>query len=90
MPADAPGEILREILRTRGMTQADLARRMGRPAQIVSEIITGKKTITADTAVQLEQALGISAPLWLHLETDYRLHLARIRAALRTPPEATP
>ncbi len=86
----APGEVLREALQERGMTQSDLACRMARPAQVISEIVNGKKSITAATAIQLERVLGVSARFWLHLEADYRLHLARIRAALRTPPEATP
>ena len=54
-----PGELLAETIETAGLTQADLARRMGRPAQAINEIIRGAKEITAETAIQLERVLGI-------------------------------
>jgi len=61
------------------MTQVTLARAMGRPLQSINAIIRGKKVITADTAIQLERVLGISAEMWLNLETRYQLTLARRR-----------
>ena len=54
-----PGEVLEEELEARGMTQKELAVRLGTPA--ITEIIKGKKSITPDTAVMLEKALGIYA-----------------------------
>ena len=54
-----PGEILEEELKTVGMTQADLAARTGRPAQAINEIIRGRKSLTHDTALELEKVLGI-------------------------------
>ena len=52
----------------------DRARRIGRPANAINEIINGKKTITAETALQLEGVLPeIPARFWLNLETDYQL-----------------
>ena len=72
-----PGGLLGEEIEYRGVTQRELAERMGRPPQVVNEIIRGKKAITADTAVQLEAALGISARFWLNLQTSYDLTLAR-------------
>jgi HTH-type transcriptional regulator/antitoxin HigA len=74
-----PGELLEEELEERDMSQAELARLMGRPAQAVNEIIHARKQITPETALQLERALGIPAYLWLNLESDYRLTLARAR-----------
>jgi HTH-type transcriptional regulator/antitoxin HigA len=75
-----PGETLAEELEARGMTQRDLAAKIGRPPQAVNEIIRGKKSITADTALALEEALeGISAKFWLNLQADYDLTLARRR-----------
>lgn len=73
----APGQVLREALKLRGMTQTDLAQRMGRPVQMVNEVVNGKKVITAETALQLERALGISADFWVQFEAQYRLALAR-------------
>lgn len=72
-----PGEFLVEEIAARGMTQRDLAVRVGRPAQTISEICNGRKAITADTALDLEGALGIPANLWLSMESRYRLALAR-------------
>ena len=80
-----PGECLREELETRGMTQAALARAMQRPIQVVSAIILGKKSITADTALQLERVLGISAEYWLNLEMYHQLALARRRQEQASP-----
>ena len=72
-----PGEFLREHLEESGMSQAELARRLGRPRQAVNEIIRGKKAITAETALQLERVLSTPAHIWLGLELEYRLVLAR-------------
>ena len=76
-----PGELLAEELEARGMTQGELAGRMGRPRQTISAIVHGKKAITAETALQLEEALGIAAHLWIGLEGRYQLALARQAAA---------
>ena len=57
----APGETLEEILEMRGMSQAELADRTGRPKKTINEIIRGKAAITAETALQLEKVLGIPA-----------------------------
>lgn len=73
-----PGETLSDELHARKMTQTELASRMGRPPKVVSQIISGKKAITAETAIQLENVLdGISAMTWLRMEARYRLTLAR-------------
>ena len=74
-----PGEVLAEELNARGMTQKELATRLGRPAQAINEIIKAKKAITPETAIGLEQVLGIDAQFWTHIEADYRLTLARNR-----------
>jgi addiction module HigA family antidote len=80
--AVSPGEVILEALQDRGMTQAELARRMARPPKTVNEIIKGKAAITAETAIQLERTLGISARLWAGLEANYRQQVAR-RDAMR-------
>ena len=78
------GELLAEELEVRGITQGELAERMGRPRQTISAIVHGKKAITAETALQLEEALGIAAHLWVGLEGRYRLALARQSATARS------
>ena len=62
-----PGEYLEEVLEDVGISQIDLAKRMGRPAQAINEIIKGNKSITPDTALQLELVLGVSASFWNNL-----------------------
>ena len=79
-----PGFTLEEELQARGLTQRELARRMGRPEQLVSELIHGRKAVTAATALQLETALGVPAELWMNLEVGYRLELERRRVAKQT------
>ena len=74
-----PGEILAEEIEVRGMTQRELAARLGRPPQVINEIIRGKKAITPDTAIGLCQVLGIEASYWMNLENDYQMTLARER-----------
>lgn len=76
--ATSLGEVLAEELAVRGMPQKELAARMGRPAQVINEIIKAKKAITPDTALGLEKALGIDAEFWTNLEANYRMTLARI------------
>ena len=73
-----PGEHLEEELDVRGMTQRALAELLGRPPQMISEVVRGKKAITADFALELEGALGIPAHLWMNLEANYRLTKARL------------
>jgi HTH-type transcriptional regulator / antitoxin HigA len=73
-----PGETLSETLETIGMSQAELARRMGRPIKTINEIIQKKAAITAETALQLEQVLHIPASFWLKREQQYRESLARL------------
>ena len=72
-----PGEILEEELSARGMTQKELAARLGRPPQAINEIIRAKKSITPETAIGLGQVLGIDAQFWTNLEVNYRMTLAR-------------
>ena len=59
------------------MTQSELATRMGRPQQAINEIVNRKKMITAETALELERALGITASFWTNLGALYRLVQAR-------------
>jgi HTH-type transcriptional regulator/antitoxin HigA len=72
-----PGEYLEEVLETLGMSKAELARRMGRPATKISAIFKGEKTITPETAMQLEKVVGVPANIWLGLESEFRLALAQ-------------
>jgi HTH-type transcriptional regulator / antitoxin HigA len=73
-----PGETLAETLDERGISQADLARRMDRPVQAINEIVRGAKEITPETAIQLERVVGVPAHVWVRLEADYQYVRARL------------
>jgi len=68
-----PGEYLEEVIEYMGLNQAELARRMGRPAQAINEMMKGEKAITPETSIQLEKVLGVPAYIWAGLESEYRL-----------------
>ena len=72
-----PGEYLEEVIAALDMSKDELARRMRRPAAKLSAVYKGEKAITPDTALQLEKVLGVPAHIWLGLESEYRLTLAR-------------
>lgn len=73
-----PGEMLRDELDERGMTQAQLAEALGHAdASQVSRLCNGRADINAATAVRLERVLGTSAELWMRLQMAYDLHHAR-------------
>ncbi len=76
-----PGDTLAEQIEYTGMTQAELAERMGRPKKTINEIIQGKAQITPETALQLERVVGIPADFWVERERRYRLKLAEIDEA---------
>lgn len=67
------GKFLAHELEERGWTQAEFAEILGRPAQFVSETISGKKEITRESAAQIGAALGTSPELWLNLQNAYHL-----------------
>ena len=75
-----PGEILlEEFLEPVGLTQAAFAEQLGWTKTRLNELIKGKRGITAESALDLADALGTSAKLWMNLQTTYDLDKA-IRA----------
>lgn len=73
-----PGVTIQETLDAIGMTQAELAERMGRPKEKINELIKGKAPLTSNTAIQLERVIGIPASFWLNMEREYRDELSII------------
>lgn len=72
-----PGEVLlEEFLIPLGISQNALARAAGVPPRRINEIVLGKRSISADTAVRLAAALGTSERFWLGLQADYDLEVA--------------
>jgi len=77
LPNIHPGEILlEEFLLPLGISQNALARAASVPPRRINEIVLGKRSITADTAVRLAVALGTSERFWLGLQADFDLELA--------------
>lgn len=66
-----PGDTIQETIDALGMSQRELAERMGRPVKTVNEIIQGKEALTPETAIQLEHVLGIPSDFWLERESRY-------------------
>ena len=72
-----PGLVLAERLEAHNISHAEFARRCGRSAKLISEIVSGKAPVEPRTALEFERVLGVDAGIWLGIEADYRLHLAR-------------
>jgi len=71
-----PGEILREeFLEPMGISQYRLAKNISVPPRRINEIVHGKRSITADTALRLGRFFGMSAQFWLNLQTRYDLEV---------------
>jgi addiction module HigA family antidote len=79
-----PGEmLLDEFLRPLGLQQSVVADELGSSRNRLNELILGKRSVTADTAIRLERRFGMSARFWLHLQADYDLQVARESAPAR-------
>ena len=77
IPAIHPGEILfEEFLKPMEISQNQLGRDLGVSPRRINEIIHGKRSITADTALRLSTYFGNSASFWLGLQMDYDLDIA--------------
>jgi addiction module HigA family antidote len=73
-----PGEILREdFLKPLGISINQLSRDLAVPPNRVSEIVNGKRSITADTALRLQRYFGVDAQFWLNLQTEYDLRMMK-------------
>ena len=73
-----PGEILlEEFMKPVGVSINQLARDIDVPPGRISEIVNGKRAITADTALRLGKYFGVSPEVWMNLQTDYDLRVAR-------------
>lgn len=82
-----PGWVIAERLAAHDIPQSELARRCGRSAKLISEIIAGKAPIEPITAIQLEKVLGVDASVWLGLDAEYRLRQTRENEARQAEQE---
>ncbi len=73
-----PGEILREDFMVQlGISINKLSRDLSVPPNRISEIVSGKRAITADTALRLQRYFGVAAQFWLNLQTEYDLRVMK-------------
>jgi addiction module HigA family antidote len=75
-PAIHPGEILADELKDIGVTPTELARQIEVPANRISEIIRGRRSITGDTALRLGHWFGTTPQFWINLQAAHDLRLA--------------
>lgn len=76
--ATHPGEMIKDELKERGMTQKQLAEKTGIKTSVLSETINGKRSVSLNVAVALEKALDIPADIWMNMQTQYDLDSAHI------------
>jgi addiction module HigA family antidote len=78
VPYPHPGEILmEEFLNPMGITQYRLAKELGVPQRRIGEIVAGKRSVTADTALRLSRFFGMSEGFWVGLQADYDAAIAK-------------
>ena len=83
-----PGEVLlKEFLEPMGISQYRLAKDISVPPRRINEIVHGKRSVTADTALRLSRYFGTSERFWLNLQTGYDLDIERDRLGDRLEAE---
>ena len=78
-PAIHPGEILSEELAELQMSAAELGRTLHVPTNRITQILAGKRSVTADTALRLGHWLGTGPEIWLNLQKAYELRQAELQ-----------
>jgi addiction module HigA family antidote len=81
LPPVAPGEVLRDVLTDAGLSANALALQLRIPANRLTGILNGQRSITADTALRLGRYFGTSAKMWLNLQSLYDLERAEDKLA---------
>lgn len=72
-----PGELIRDELECLGMAQSKLAEGIGVSPSLINEVINGKRSVNTELALLLEAAIGIPADVWLKLQADYNMQIAK-------------
>ena len=91
LPPVHPGEILLEdFMKPLGITQCRLAKDIGVSSLRVSQIVHGKRSISADTAMRLARYFGTSASIWMRIQARYDLEVAQAKSAKRIDMEVKP
>ena len=72
-----PGEMIKDEIQERGITQRQLAERMEVSPTVLNEVLNGKRPVSTEYALMLEAVLGIDAGIWLRLQMDYNMQIAK-------------
>jgi addiction module HigA family antidote len=72
-----PGEMIKDELEYRGITQRSFAESVGISPSIINEVLNGKRPVTTEYALLFEAALGIDADIWLSIQADYNKQKAK-------------
>lgn len=72
-----PGEMIKDEIMARGLTQKELAQQMGVSYTVFNEVLNGKRPVTTEYALLLEAALGTDANIWIGLQTSYNIQKAK-------------
>ncbi len=72
-----PGEVLKDEIEARGISQRQLAQNTGLTYSVVNEILNGRRPLTAKTALMFEAALDVPADSLMYLQTKYNMQTAR-------------
>ena len=76
-----PGELIRDELQSIGMTQSKLAERIGVSPSLLNEVINGKRPVNTELALLLEASIGVPADIWLNLQSEYNMQMAKSDAS---------
>lgn len=77
-----PGQVLQEVyMHEMDLNQTQLAELLGCSHRKVNEIVNGKRSISADFALLLEKKLKTTANMWVRMQAEWDLHVARMKAA---------
>lgn len=77
-----PGEILKDELEARGMSQRKFASLIGVSYSVLNEVVNGKRPLTTEYALKIEAATGIPAYMWVNMQSAYNMQMARRNSKL--------
>lgn len=72
-----PGEMIKDEIEYRGLSQRKLAEQMGISPTLLNEILNGKRSVSTEYALLFEATLGIDAEIWIRLQADYDMQKAK-------------
>jgi addiction module HigA family antidote len=77
-----PGEVLKDEIEYRKLSQSKLAKQMGISYKVLNDILNARRPVTADIAMMFEAALGVPAYSLINIQTEYNMHVASLDKSL--------